>query len=90
MIELFASALVAAAAIAFVVEPLTRNLPPDDRQGPPSRQQVERAEQIVAEMAARVSPACSSCGTVADSPALYCARCGRILLGDRGRANSAV
>jgi len=82
VIELLASALVAAAAIAFVVEPLTRSAPHDDvLHGPVSADGVARAERLVKEMAARLSTRCSSCGASSESPALFCPRCGQVLVG---------
>jgi len=81
MLEILAGALVAAAALAAVLEPLLRPrvAGPADMPDPPA-DHLAAAEKLVRLAGARLPDACSRCGHHLDTPAVFCPRCGSALL----------
>ena len=79
MIELVASALVAAAALGFVLEPLVRRTPPARPESRPAAPD-ERANLLVERMRARLVSHCGACRRSAEPGAIFCSNCGRILI----------
>jgi hypothetical protein len=84
MLEVIAGALVAAAAIGFVLEPLYR--PPHgpreahEGTGFPNAVARSRAEAMVRDAMQRFLPACPQCAEMPEQPVLFCPRCGSVLL----------
>jgi hypothetical protein len=68
MIEIIAGVLVAAAAVAAVLEPLFRRVPTPEL--------LAEAEQMVNAAAVALRTECPNCGHIAALPAAYCSSCG--------------
>jgi hypothetical protein len=77
MMELLAGLLVAGAALAFILEPLTH--PAVTK--PDGVQHALRDPGVLVEaMRSRLTTACPACRTVSPPGHAFCVRCGRVLL----------
>ena len=77
MIELLAGVLVAAAVLAYVLEPLARE--PRSTLATAEEEPVT-AEKLIEEMRGRLLSHCPACGSPADPGSAFCSSCGSILL----------
>ena len=77
MIELLAGVLVAAAALAYVLEPLAREprSPIATAEGEPVT-----AEKLIEQMRGRLLSRCPACDAPSEPGSAFCSSCGSILL----------
>ncbi|MBI4500186.1 MAG: hypothetical protein HY700_03400 [Gemmatimonadetes bacterium] len=78
MSELVAGVLVAAAALAFVLEPLARRESSPPAGAEPAHE--PRADLLIRQMRARLMSRCPSCEAAAEPGSVYCANCGTALI----------
>lgn len=76
MIELIAGALVAAAALTYVLEPLAHR----PIGSPPRDAPADEAEALVRRIRLRLAVTCPRCGLAAEQGAVFCPSCGRMLV----------
>ena len=77
MIELLAGVLVAAAALAYVLEPLARG---PRRTIAPAEGEPVTPEKLIEQMRGRLLSRCPACGAPSEPGSAFCSTCGSMLV----------